>query len=297
MDNYWIPQLVTNPEIKTDIYSLYPSLSDENIEQLLSIDELNTLFTGIVDRIEFLNKLNSLYKIIISKRTFEDSKLTRIFIENQWCLEFTRLEKVNLEGYEFNGVNYDIEALRLYLQTTVIEHISSKIINSNNASYDFLDWLKKNNDKETYSLDDIENKYKKHREITGVRRQFINGFNLFSVELKDRFIEKLLVAKVDLGKMEASSLVRWEQNSSDQKLEKIAKYLYDEIRCSYTHNMIRTFSNSRKVTESKPIKRKLLVLKGGILDDTLPQILDTAIIELFRVLCDTKLSTILETEN
>lgn len=286
MKDFKIPLYVANPAIKEDLKNLNPILTDEMIDTLLAGEE-KIIFSGIVDRIEFIHKLGDLHEILVKRRTFYNPHLGTITIEGKDCLEMTRYEKIDFEGRDFNGFNYDIEALQLYLQTTIIEHIAGQIINDNKTPYDFLQWFIKNSNQEIYTKAEIATLYEKHKNITGTRRSFRSIFYELSNDLKKRILENLVIAKIGLACVDKNSYEEWGNFSEQDKLKKIAEYLYDQIRCSYTHNMRRTFSSLRKITSSKPIDKKILIIKGN---EDLFNILNSVIAEIFIKLCNQKLS-------
>ena len=72
----------------------------------------------------------------------------------------------------------------------------------------------------------------------------------------------------------------WDGLTDDEKINKIAVYLYDDIRCKYTHTCSKTLLNFKKITTKQPTPNKILINKVSPEKDNLILILQAVIEEL-----------------
>ncbi len=125
--DYWVPV-----DISIDRTSLAKSLkdfffkssSDKEINQL--IENYATDLNVICDRFEFVQKLQELKKLLKQHTTIQNGYFDNENINKTKVIVITREEKTELEGVEFNGVQYDIDALCQYLLLTIIDKITSE---------------------------------------------------------------------------------------------------------------------------------------------------------------------------
>lgn len=277
--DYWVPV-----DISIDKISLAKSLkdfffkssSDKEINQL--IENYATDLNVICDRFEFVQKLQELKKLLKQHTTIQNGYFDNENINKTKVIVITREEKTELEGVEFNGVQYDIDALCQYLLLTIIDKITSE-----EKHEQFVSWLLRNSSQTSYSIEELTEYEKKYSNETGLRKNFIRAFNsCISNTLKTRILNAFIIAKVDLCKVNEKDKDWWDGLTDDEKINKIAVYLYDDIRCKYTHTCSKTLLNFKKITTKRPTPNKILINKVSPEKDNLILILQAVIEELVR---------------
>ncbi len=275
MDSFWVPVDVSNPLLLNDIKQFFfPSKDDSEIQQLIdsNYDALNV----ICNRYEFVQKLQDLKKLLKNHTSFQNVKIENKNIEGKKIIEFAYDEKTEIEGVEFNGVQYDIDALCQYLLLTIIDKLSGS------DNYEpFVQWLSWQPSQVSYTLEELKEYSKQYAEENGLRKKFLKVFSdLISEDLKNRLLNTFIIAKSGLGTINEEDLNAWNSFSNDEQLKKISIYLYDEIRCKYTHVCSRTLLNFKKISTHKPTHKKILMNKISPEKDNLISILQDVVKEL-----------------
>jgi hypothetical protein len=254
MNKVWCPRQIENTEIIDDLRDYF--FNDYSLDRIQEIYKDNiTELSIICDRYEFILKLQNFKLICIKNRKFVKPKLENIVINGTEAIQISQSEKITLDDHEFNGITYDIDALSQYLLLTIIDTIMGQI-----DYKDFLTWLIETDDKSNYTKDEIVKLYKKYNENNGLRRNFISAFqDHVSEELKTKITESFMLGKIGLGVIDEQSLNNWQLLSYNDRYIKIVKYLYDEIRCKYTHSCSRTFLSDFDIVFSVPTTRKVLI--------------------------------------
>ena len=275
MNNFWGPRLIKNPNLENDLRTyFFQDCNDESIKNI--IKQYKQEVEIICDRFEFINHLLKLNEIFIEKRTYSSTTFSKVS-NNKPILEISRNENIIWSGIELNGINYDIEALCQYLLLTIIDTIMGGIKYIN-----FTTWLKNHNiNQNKYSLCDLDALQKKYDEEHGLRRNFIKAFSdHLSEKIRNRIIKTFIVSKIDQGNIKSSDYSEWQEKSDDKKYICIVKYLYDRIRCRYTHSCSRTLLSDCPINIMMSTKEKVLISTVAPKDDNLIKILMDVIREL-----------------
>src|SRR6185369_5397303 len=120
-NEYYAHEWVENPDLVSDLRKyFFEDLTEEQIVEKLETHDKRKL-SVIVDRYEFISKLEDLKEIFLGKRVLSDPILTWIEVDGEKLIKVEKLEKIQLEEKEFNGITYDIEALLQYLLLTCID--------------------------------------------------------------------------------------------------------------------------------------------------------------------------------
>ncbi len=272
--DYWAPQRIDNPELKSDLSKYFFTEKDsKQIDELLSKHKHQ--LTVICDRFEFIQKLMNFKKILIKYRKYEKPKSEEIILDGKKAFAITRIEHIDFEGFEFNGLTYDIDALAQYLQLTLIDTIM--------GSADYLHivpWLKKQSSNKTFSIEELDAFHDKYIENNGLRKNFIKAFTIISDDLQKKISDTFLIAKLANNGIEQESYNYWIGLSERDKYLKIVRYLYDDIRCKYTHSSIRNFLSDTHIMGRQSTSFKVLISKVDPKKITLFDLLNEVIKEL-----------------
>jgi len=277
MNYYWGPSEISNPCITTDLRKYFFAEISE--------DELNNIYASnkeslnlICDRYEFIVKLLDLKQLLNNKKVIQNPKIDNVLVDGKKCLEITHDELVEIDGFEFNGVRFDIEALCQYLLLSLIDTIMGK-----SPYKTFNDWLLSEKENKEYTMDEILLFEKEYQNEYGLSKNFKKAFSDYLPEnIRKRLLNTFILAKLDLGKINDESLRNWEIKTEDEKIKKISDYLYSDVRCKYTHSSSRHFLNVKQIMSHKPTKEKILLNKVDPDEDNLITILQDLIISLVQ---------------
>lgn len=233
------PTQIRNPNIINDITAFFGlELGLPKIEKLvsyLSVDSRNKLFK-VTERFEFVTQLLT-FRNELRKRK---KKNTEFFKEPNVFLGISVIEKIKMFGEKFDGVDYDIEALSLYLLLTCVDTIAGK-----EKYLGFSEWLSVNqkiSEDECIDLDWIKNKEDEYKAAYGIGRRFKELLNYgLSKKLKNDLVQNFVVARLDNGSVNKDSWKAWKTADDSGKLKKIVNVLFEQIRNKYTHSSHRTF--------------------------------------------------------
>lgn len=277
MAKYWVPTSVENPNLRDDIKKFHRLAdSDDKVDRLLNSSCKEELET-ILSRLEFIDQLLFARKILDSRKQIKSTYKT-IQLYGQAYFVQTNLETIDIEGYNFAGATYDIEALCQYLLIGCIENLSTPI-----KKPSFTDWLKIKSPLKTEIVikDELAKLEEEYQQDTSISSQFRKTFLDLSAPLKNRIVSTfLIVDKVEPQKIDEINISKWENRTEEEKIRKIATYLYSSIRCQYTHRASRTFLSEVPIEKSLGMNFDVLVLKVDPTSDNLISILKDVISEL-----------------
>jgi len=149
--DYWVPVDISsdNTSLAESLKSFFfKSSSEKEINQL--IENYATDLNVICDRFEFVQKLQELKKLLKQHTTIQNGDFNNENINKTKVIVITHEEKTELEGVEFNGVQYDIDALCQYLLLTIIDKITSE-----EKHEKFVSWLLRNFSQNSYSIEEL----------------------------------------------------------------------------------------------------------------------------------------------
>ncbi|MBO7461872.1 MAG: hypothetical protein J6T96_04685 [Bacteroidales bacterium] len=283
---FWCPLDVKNPSLKEDLKEFFfKDASDDVIKQV--IDKYGYDISVICDRYEFVCKLQDLQKILRKHNKRQYQRNGNILIIS---------DSIEIDGYEFNGVPYDIDALCQYLLLTIVDKIITLPKDSGNRKFiPFVDWLFKFHEKSNYTKDELEAFGKEHYEEWGDRYNFKKIFSILSPNLKNKIINTFVLAKVDSQKINADSYEKWLNYKDEKRFTQIVKYFYDNIRCMYTHSCSRSFLSYQPIETSPISNAKGTVLLSQVkpnANNNLIAILKEVIIELMNTICISKIDNL-----
>ena len=227
----------------------------------------------IADRYEFIKKLQDLKEIFVKKRKLSDAELSWIEVDGQKLIKVSQSETIQLEGKEFNGITFDIDALVQYLLLTCIDTILGQ-----EPYLTFPGWLRKNNFVGDVNIDEISKLWESYCDDNGLRKLFLKGFNSLSDNLKKKFVSTFMLVKLDNGKLNPQSLQQWQELEEEAKFKKLSRFLYDNVRCKYTHESSRHFLPYKKIASRKATKKAVLVSCVNPTDENLINLLERTVI-------------------
>jgi len=254
MSEYYVPQTIENPALLKDIQQyFFKSFNTHEVEKVAR--DFSREMTVLCDRIELIEKLLKIRDMLSKKRKYVNPTFSKINIDGTDVIEISRDEHIYLEGIELNGFTYDLDALCQYLLLTMIDTIMGKIDYIN-----FTEWISLNQKQEKYSFEELQSLQQKYDEENGLRRNFIKAFTVHvSQKYRQELVDSFMVSKVGLGRIDPNDQEAWLKLTTENKFDRITKYLYDEVRCKFTHSSGRSFLPTQSVLSSKPIKKKVLV--------------------------------------
>lgn len=282
--NEWLgPKIVTTPNIEDDINE-YLGNEILNNWKITSDIKLKETIIFIVERLDFISHLKSFGKYV----DINSSKTTQIINQGNVSIKIVTDYKFEWNGHDYSGVNFDIEALVLYLLLSCIDAIQSQ------SQYKSpFDWLKeKSSTYQNKNEDAIKNLLDQDKKVYsdyfGLSKNFVKAFTSdISDNLIKEISDELIIVKCKNGELDSGSLNNWNSKQKKEKAKKIASFLY-ELRSKYTHKNIRSFIPSKNPIFLGIDGEVLLCKKGYDLEDLLHRIL--------KNLCLNKLKTHENTE-
>ena len=276
-NEYYAHEWVENPDLVSDLRKyFFEDLTEEQIVEKLETHDKRKL-SVIVDRYEFISKLEDLKEIFLGKRVLSDPILTWIEVDGEKLIKVEKLEKIQLEEKEFNGITYDIEALLQYLLLTCIDTVLGS-----ETYLTFPEWLRKNGHVNDLDIEKISGLYEEYADNNGLRKLFFRGFNSLSTELKSTFVDTFLLVKLDNGKLNDDSFARWQELDADDKFKKLSRFFYDQVRCKFTHESSRHMLPYKNVTSRKATRKAVLVSCLDPKEVNLINLLKKSVVELTR---------------
>ncbi len=234
------PTQIRTPNIDNDITAFFSlELGVKETKRIINSlpGGLKNKLYKITERFEFIEHLLIFRKELIKNKKFK----IEFFKEPNVLLGISKVDSIKMFNTKFDGVDYDIEALVLYLLLTCVDTLAGQ-----DEYKKFSEWLeikKVSFSEEIIDLNWIKAKEKEHKEMFGIGRNFKNLLtDGISNQLKKRMIENFAVTKLDNGGVNKDSWKAWELANDNEKLKKIAKTLFEQIRNKYTHTSHRTFA-------------------------------------------------------
>lgn len=263
-EEWLVPSEVETPNIEDDVQQYLGVEILEKWKASSDVDAKKTI-VFIAERLDFVSHLNAFGEYAIKNSTKQP-----LSKDNG---ELWIIYNFEMDGHDFSGVQFDIEALVLYLLLTCVDAIQTQP-----KYYSSFEWLlKKVEEYEHQTKDQIFELLKKDQaeydELYGLSRNFRLAFtDGISDALKTEFTENLLVAKFDNNGINKESFAAWKSKDVNQKIRKIANYLY-HLRSKYTHNNIRSFMPQEPLGKRYLVGEFLLCKAGFSLEEMLKRVI------------------------
>ena len=275
MKEFWSTNIVKNPFLNRDLKTYFFYDEDDSFIDKLVEDNLKSL-TILCDRYEFILNLLKIKELLLKNRKNSISIIKEIDVNGEKVIEVTPDESITFQGYEFNAINFDIDALCQYLLLTMIDTVMG-----NSKYVKFVEWLNHNKKQRTYEYNELKELQDEYYEDNGLGKNFMRAFNNYlSKETRQRILNTFIIAKNDLGRINDVSLQNWNNLDDNKKFKKIITYFYDQIRCNYTHNCGRNFLNNRKVENCFQSKKEKLINIISPQKDNILEILKDSVKEI-----------------
>ena len=251
------PIQVRNPNIVNDITAFFGlDLGFEKVENIvlsLSDGSRNKLYK-VTERFEFIEQL-----LVFRKELIKNKKYKKKYFQQSGALNgVSIIENIKMFNEKFDGVDYDIESLVLYLLLTCVDTLAGQ-----DEYKSFSEWLKTNQEEfetDTINLAWIKAKEKEYKVLYGIGRNFkALIIDSISRNLKKSFIENFAVAKLDNGCVNKDSWKEWESANDELRLKKIVNILFEQIRNKYTHTSHRTFIPSVPIRNLRKTEYPVLI--------------------------------------
>lgn len=270
-EEWLVPSEVETPNIEDDIQQY---LGDEILEKwkVSSNADTKKAIVFITERLDFISHLNTFREYAIKNSTKQP------LLKSNGELWVTY--NFEMDGHDFSGIQFDIEALVLYLLMTCIDAIQTQP--KYHSAFEWLlnrtdDYVNKSKDQFVELLKKDQNQYD---ELYGLSKNFRLAFtNGISETLRTRIVENLIVAKFENNGINKESFAAWESKSGSEKIRKIANSLY-HLRSKYTHNNIRSFM-PRMSFGARTLHGEFLLCKKGFS-------LENMLLEVIKELCSYK---------
>ena len=225
--NFLFPPMIRTPEFEKDVRKYldvkpeeFKSISDKN-------EKLRDLLILLAERMEFVEHLELLRSYFSSKQFIDSTG--RFFLPAKQILDEEFLSHhPEIETHDFAGLDFDIEALIVYLLITCIDTIVDYV-------YEVKGKRRKGNENTFVKF--FKKNISKDKKL---QKEFINCYVVIFLEDKDLSKEKELDKEID------NWIDNWHKKENEKKLELIAEYLY-EVRSKFTHRSIRNFLPKQKL--------------------------------------------------
>lgn len=227
-------------------------------EVLDNNSELKDKMCFICERFEFINMLEHLEYYFKERKTIKEMKPKRI---DSTSINIECIENISFDDCDFTGIDYDIEALVIYLLFTCIDTINGK-----ESFIKYEDWIVKHIDlfcSDEMPKEEIIKLIKKSKneyyEDYGVRRKFKKAFiSDISEELRSKIISNFALLKIVKGHIDPDSTQKWEMYTDKQKIKQLAEHFFS-IRNGYTHSSTRTFIPNTPIKYCANTKEVVLI--------------------------------------
>lgn len=237
------PPIVKTPDIVGDIRRFFcPQITEAQTTELLAgkpKDVKNRLY-AVAERFEFVQHLLFLRELLGKAKSVKEMRASGEVGDQYLQLEV--VERIKFHGQECTGLDYDLEALCFYLLLTCIELLVS-------PPYKQMDcWLERNWSRLSQSYDGGVSELEmflgaldEYRDSHGLRRNFRRAIiEEVPTDLRARFVNRFAVVKTKDGAVNPQSWQSWVGKSDEQKIDRIARFLYDDVRSKFTHSSHRT---------------------------------------------------------
>lgn len=259
------------PEVSSSFDdTIFPSLEKPVIKKLILISE----------RLEFVQNLKTLEDDISNKHSNKTS--TKIQNGIKICTETFSCTYL---GNDFSGVQFDIDAIRIYLLITCLDTIAGQSEYIDPFVFILSDMQNDNSNSLTQEkLESLGSLYKESFSLSkNFKKQFINNLH---DNLKNKWIENFCVSatvgscdgKNHIGEFNKESYASWYDKNTNEKISSIASALYD-MRSQFTHTSLRNISPNLDIRSALKNHSKHLIRLNNIH-------LDTMLIATLRCLAD-----------
>lgn len=263
-EEWLVPSEVQTPNIEDDIQQY---LGNEILEKWKASSDADTKKTivFITERLDFISHLNAFSKYAIKNST------RKPLLKSNGELWLTY--NFEMDGHDFSGVQFDIEALVLYLLLTCIDAIQIQ-----SKYHSAFEWLQNNVEEYEHQTKEqvvelLKRDQARYDELHGLSKNFRLAFtDGISEILRTRIVENLIVAKFVNNGINKESFATWESKDVTAKIRKIANSLY-HLRSKYTHNNIRSFMPQRPLGVGTLNGEFLLCKKGFSLEEMLMRVI------------------------
>ncbi len=232
-ESLYAPPTIRTPDLLEDIQKFVdPNASTEMFARLP--EHAKRKVTVVVERMEFIDHLHVVSVNLLKRRRDDVTCRER---EDGSIVEVVNFH-MSLWNHDFAGFDFDVEALSIYLYLTCVDTIQGQEEHVNPFK-----WLKRrigeSGDVSVSSLDVLREEYFNDH---GLSKRFVAAFvhDLNGSKIESRLCEELVVAKLRDRRVEPTSLAAWEKRTSNDKIKKIARHLY-EVRSKFTHSSFRSF--------------------------------------------------------
>jgi hypothetical protein len=270
----WNPTLwltsrhVKTPDVLSDIQRFLLLTFDQT--SLDNLDKgLRKKLAVVAERLEFIDHLEHMKNLLLKHK--KTSQTPSLDPKSQFLL-ITEIDSINIDGHDFAGVDYDIEALSLYLLLTCVDTLQGQ-----SPYEDPFDWLERKC--HTDSTPDWRQLATEYATAYGLSRLFKAAFtDRASPDLQFRIARNLAVVKVRGQMILPESAKAWSKRNQSEKVSRIAGHLY-ELRSSFTHASLRTFRLATPVALSLDLETDHVLIQrvGG-------ETVTTLVCELVRYL-------------
>ena len=234
------PRWVSTPNREEDVnrYFVVEGDREPDLEDL-SKDDRKKL-TLLAERLEFIEHMQ-----VIAKK-FRCLRKEKRHVEklDEHHVKVTVNYEIALWDHDFAGVDFDIEALVLYLMLTCVDTVKGPP----KGHVESFKWLARNHADHIAGLQDREAVAEFLASVSavysndyGLSRRFKAAFTSdLNDELQEQLITRFAAVKLAPGEVPQTSRDAWEDRSPEGKIKKMADTLYS-MRSTFTHSSIRRF--------------------------------------------------------
>ena len=234
------PPGVETPDIVEEVRRLFcPEVTSDGFQQVWPSDQQSLQALCLVtERLEFVQYLFKIRQIMQQHKKHEKPIPVR-YLGGGIVLKVR--EYIRGHDHEFDGVDYDIEALCFYLLLTCIE-----IVVGRGRYMDPFDWLADNRGdllgREPSPVQYMQDAKEAYYDEYGARRGFVRAVTEeIPDNLRNRLARDYALVKLDDGQINQQSWDEWQGNTDQEKVTSLAKHLYGVVRSKFTHEGHRTF--------------------------------------------------------
>lgn len=257
------PKYISTPDFYDDLEKLLlTDVEQKDINSFRAKLEKNTELKAkvvfICGRFEFIALLQNLTSFFENKKKIELGPSKPI---DDARVQIDTIENISFNGLNFAGIDYDIEALVIYLLLTCVDAING---NKHHITYD--QWIVKNIDSiyfDGISRDEIVQNIRcskdRYYAEYGVGRNFKRAFiSDMSEELRDKIVSNFALLKINASNIDPNSFQKWQSHSNDKKIKLLVNHFF-AIRNNYTHSSIRTFIPNTPIQNCFDSKNEVLI--------------------------------------
>jgi hypothetical protein len=237
------PPEVTDPDIAETLHSILPKFSCEVVRSFINScdEEAKEKLRVIVDRIEFVQKLRYFKQFLEKRKSIPKKHDLGPITERKELHRVQCFEEILFDGEDFSGIDYDIEALCIYLLLTCVDTIVGKAKHKEQGDWLVETWSADNPKTDCIPIKFIKKSKENYFESWGTGRAFKRAFKQeISEELRQRLVSEFALLRLEDGKLDEDSKKEWDELGKDQRVKKLSDFLFN-VRNIYTHTSRRTF--------------------------------------------------------